>query len=151
LKIPQEPRRKTLLLQSLIELRAAHEKKLRKALTKETTREVRKRLRRAAKDLNPETLGDPLTVAQQNDDAGCASPRPTDERDAASAPPCGKRARYAAEFAVKSPEVDQFIAQLKRAQDALGDWHDWLMLTQSAGKTPGGCSPISPWWPSCTM
>jgi CHAD domain-containing protein len=49
----------------------------------------------------------------------------------------GKRARYAAEFAVKSPEVDQFITQLKRAQDALGDWHDWLMLTQSAAKRLG--------------
>ncbi len=65
LKIPQEPRRKTLLLQSLIELRAEHEKKLRKALTKETTREVRKRLRRAAKDLSSDTLRDPLVVAQQ--------------------------------------------------------------------------------------
>jgi len=65
LKIPQEPRRKTLLLQSLIELRAAHEKKLRKALTKETTREVRKRLQASGQGLNPETLGDPLTVAQQ--------------------------------------------------------------------------------------
>ena len=31
----------------------------------------------------------------------------------------------------------QFIAQLKHAQDALGDWHDWLMLTQSAAKRLG--------------
>jgi CHAD domain-containing protein len=136
LKIPQEPRRKTLLLQSLIELRAEHEKKLRKALTKETTREVRKRLRRAAKDLKPETLGDPLVVARQMMTRVRPQDPPTNEvlhqyRIA------GKRARYAAEFAIKSPEVDQFIAQLKRAQDALGDWHDWLMLTQSAAKRLG--------------
>src|ERR1700716_3021513 len=50
LKIPQEPRRKTLLLQTLIELRAEHEKKLRKALTNETTREIRKRLKRGAEE-----------------------------------------------------------------------------------------------------
>jgi hypothetical protein len=50
----------------------------------------------------------------------------------------GKRARYAAEFAGKSREADEFIVQLKRAQDALGDWHDWLMLTQSAAKRLGG-------------
>jgi CHAD domain-containing protein len=33
LKVPQEPRRKTQLMQALIELRAKHEKKLRKLLT----------------------------------------------------------------------------------------------------------------------
>ena len=137
LKIPQEPRRKTLLLQSLIELRAAHEKKLRKALTKETTREIRKRLKRGAKDLNPETLGDPLTVAQQMMTRVVRPQGPPTNEMLHQYRLAGKRARYAAEFAVKSPEVDQFITQLKRAQDALGDWHDWLMLTQSAAKRLG--------------
>ena len=41
LKIPQEPRRKTQLTHHLIELRAKHEKKLRKALTKSAIREIR--------------------------------------------------------------------------------------------------------------
>ena len=50
LKIPQEPRRKTQLMHGLIELRAKHEKKLRKLLTKEAIREIRKRLKRAFKD-----------------------------------------------------------------------------------------------------
>jgi CHAD domain-containing protein len=137
LKIPQEPRRKTLLLQSLIELRAEQEKKLRKALTKETTREVRKRLRRAAKDLNPDKLRDPLVVARQMMTKVVRPQGPPTEDILHQCRIAGKRARYAAEFAVKSPEVDQFIAQLKRAQDALGDWHDWLMLTQSAVKRLG--------------
>ena len=48
-----------------------------------------------------------------------------------------KRARYAAEFATKSPEADRLIAQLKRALDALGDWHDWLTLTHSAAHRLG--------------
>ena len=43
-----------------------------------------------------------------------------------------KRARYAAEFAPKSAESSQFIAELKRLQDAVGNWHDWLTLTQTA-------------------
>ncbi len=137
LKIPQEPRRKTLLLQSLIELRAEHEKKLRKALSKETTRELRKRLRRAAKDLSSDTLRDPLVVAQQMMTRVARPQSPPTNDMLHQYRIAGKRARYAAEFAVKSPEVDQFIAQLKRAQDALGDWHDWLLLTQSAAKRLG--------------
>jgi CHAD domain-containing protein len=137
LKIPQEPRRKTLLLQNLIELRAEHEKRLRKALTKETTREVGKRLTRAAKDLNPDTLRDPLSVARQMITRVVRLQGPPTEDVLHQYRIAAKRARYAAEFAVKSPAVDQFIAQLKQAQDALGDWHDWFMLTQSAGKRLG--------------
>ncbi len=137
LKIPQEPRRKTLLLQNLIELRAEREKKLRKSLTKEMAREVRKRLKRAAKDLKPDTLRDPLVVAREMM-ARVAHPQgPPTEEILHQYRMVAKRARYAAEFAVKSPEVDQFIAQLKRAQDALGNWHDWLVLTQSAAKRLG--------------
>ena len=40
LKVPQEPRRKTQLMQGLIELRVEHEKKLRKMLTKDMFREI---------------------------------------------------------------------------------------------------------------
>src|ERR1700721_2539786 len=42
LKAPQEPRRKTQLMQGLIELRAKHEKKLRKMLPKETIGGIRR-------------------------------------------------------------------------------------------------------------
>src|SRR6267154_96358 len=54
LKVPQEPRRKTQLMHGLIELRAKHEKKLRKALEKDTIREIKRRLKRASRELNPE-------------------------------------------------------------------------------------------------
>jgi len=43
LKVSQEPRRKTQLMHALIELRAEHEKKLRKVLSKDEVREIRKR------------------------------------------------------------------------------------------------------------
>src|SRR5258708_20170236 len=132
LKIPQEPRRKTLLLKNLIELRAEHEKKLRKALTKETTREVRKRLRRAAKELSSDTLRDPLVVAQKMMTRVMRPQGPPTNEMLHQYRIAGKRARYAAEFAVKSPEVDQFIAQLKRAQHALGACPDCFILTPTA-------------------
>ena len=45
--------------------------------------------------------------------------------------------RYAAEFADKSAEATLFIDGLKRLQDAVGDWHDWLTLTNSASEHLG--------------
>ena len=137
LKIPQEPRRKTLLLQNLIELRAEREKKLRKALTKGVARELRRRLKRAAKELSPDTLRDPLVGAREMMTRVAQPQGPPTEEMLHQYRMVAKRARYAAELAAKSAEVDDFIAQLKRAQDALGDWHDWLVLTQSAAKRLG--------------
>jgi CHAD domain-containing protein len=131
LKIPQEPRRKTQLMQRLIELRAKHEKKLRKLMTQDTMREIRRRLKRAGNDVDFKHSRDPLVVARKL---------------LAQAPPAHelsddvlhryrilvKRARYAAEFAPKSAESAKLIAQLKRLQDAIGNWHDWLTLTNTA-------------------
>ena len=51
-----------------------------------------------------------------------------------------KRARYAAEFAEPSAESEKFIAGIKRIQDVVGDWHDWLTLTASARENLGGVS-----------
>jgi len=137
LKTPQEPRRKTLLMQSLIELRAEHDKKLRKVLDKETVREIRKRLQRASKELNLDSVRDPLATAKQMLER---APRPQgspSEELLHQYRILTKRARYTAEFAAKSPETDRFIVQLRRVQDALGDWHDWLMLTQNAASQLG--------------
>jgi CHAD domain-containing protein len=137
LKTPQEPRRKTQLVQSLIELRAEHDRKLRKALDRETVREVRKRLKRASKELSLDTARDPLTAAQQMLEQAARPEGPPSEELLHQYRILTKRARYTAEFAAKSPQADQFIAQLRRVQDALGDWHDWLLLTQSAARRLG--------------
>ena len=132
LKVSQEPRRKTQLIQALIELRAKNEKKLRKALTKEAVREVRKRLRRASKDLRVEEIADPLRIAQEMMSQAAIASRPLTEEILHRQRILTKRARYVAEFASKSPETDRLIEQLKHAQDALGDWHDWSMLTETS-------------------
>ncbi len=137
LKIPQEPRRKTQLTQGLIELRVKHEKKLRKILTKDMIREIRKRLKRAAKEITLEKSRDALAVARSMLKAIVRPAGPVSEELLHQYRMVVKRARYAAEFAPKSAEAAQFISQVKRLQDAVGNWHDWLTLTQSATKRLG--------------
>ena len=124
LKFPQEPSHKTQLMHQLIELRGQREKKLSKALSREVVREIHKRLKRAGKDFRPDVNRDPLSVARQIlEPIARADGLPTEEL-VHQYRILGKRARYAAEFAPKSPESAQFIAQIERLQDALGDWHE---------------------------
>jgi CHAD domain-containing protein len=137
LKVPREPRRKTRLIHQLIELRGRQEKKLRKAVDKDTVREIRKRLKRARKSFRPETSRDPLAVARGMVKEIERGEAPITEALLHQYRIVSKRARYAAEFSGKSAEAEHFIAGVKRLQDALGDWHDWLTLTQSASKHLG--------------
>jgi CHAD domain-containing protein len=137
LKVPREPRRKTLLVNQLIELRAQQEKKLRKAVDSATVREIRKRLKRAAKRFDPQASRDPLAVAQTMLQRLERAAEPLTEAVLHQYRILSKRARYAAEFAAPSPAAEQFIAKLKRIQDASGDWHDWLTLTQTSTQSLG--------------
>jgi CHAD domain-containing protein len=138
-KIPQQPRRKTQLTQGLIELRLEHEKKLRKMLKHNNIIELRKRLRRVAKQMHSEKSRDPLQVARQ-----MLAKLPTAEAMTEIAlhqhRVVVKQARYAAEFVPKSPETTAFIAELKRLQDCIGRWHDWYILTNTASKRLGEVS-----------
>ena len=136
LKIPREPRRKTQLVNHLIELRREQEKKLRKAVADAGVRELRRRLKRAGKDFEAKSSRDPLIVAK-GILAAINSGAPVTEPLLHQYRILSKRARYAAEFAEPSKETRQFIAGVKRIQDALGDWHDWLTLTQTATENLG--------------
>jgi CHAD domain-containing protein len=137
LKISREPRRKTQLMNHLIELRGPQEKKLRKAVDEETVHEIRKRLKRASKNFNPETSRDPLAVARGMLAGITSGEAPVSEALLHQYRILSKRARYAAEYAGPSAEAAQFIAGVKRIQDALGDWHDWLTLAQTANERLG--------------
>src|ERR1035437_7321104 len=143
LKTPQEPRRKTQLMHGLIELRAKHEKKLRKMLNKETIREIQKRLKRGSRGVKTETCRDPLTVARTMLARVVRPAGPVTEELLHHYRTVVKGARYVAELAPKSAEAAQFIARLKRLQDAVGNWHDWLTLTQTAAKRLGDVSQSS--------
>lgn len=143
LKVPQEPRRKTQLMHRLIELRGKREKKLRKMLTKDVIRELRKRLRRGAKEARTETSRDALKVARSILNQVVRPSGPISEDVLHQYRMVVKRARYAAEFAPTSSEANQFIGQVKRLQDAVGNWHDWLTLTQAAAKRLGDVNQSS--------
>ena len=137
LKVPLEPRRKTQFTQQLLELRAKHESKLGKILKKKELREITKRLGRVAKSVEFDSQVDPLTVARQMITSVERPAGRIDEDALHRYRIAVKRARYAAEFAPKSVESAEFVAQLKRLQDALGNWHDWLILTQTASRRLG--------------
>jgi CHAD domain-containing protein len=137
LKIPREPRRKTQLMNELIELRGRQEKKLKKAVDDRTIRETHKRLKRAGREFKPAASRDPLAVAKGMLERIHREDGPMTEELLHQYRIATKRARYAAEFADESVEAAQFITGLKRIQDALGDWHDWLTLTQTASEYLG--------------
>ena len=137
LKMPRQPRRKTQLVNHLIELRRQQEKKLRKAVEGDTVREIRKRLKRAGKSFNPEASRDPWAVAKGMLERIHHGDAPVTEGLLHQYRILSKRARYAAEFADPSAETGHFLAGLKRLQDVLGDWHDWLTLTETAGEHLG--------------
>ena len=134
LKIPQEPGRKSQLLRALAEDRARREKKLLKSFDGDGAQEVRKRLKRTRKRIGIPANADPLGLAVQKIvQLNVEHPALTNEvlheyRIA------GKRARYLAELATKSPESEKFLERITRMQDVLGDWHDWLQLTERAEK-----------------
>ncbi|MFZ0732529.1 MAG: CHAD domain-containing protein [Candidatus Sulfotelmatobacter sp.] len=137
LKVPLEPRRKTQLTRSLIELRAIRERKLRKLFKKKLVHEIQRRLKRAFESSRSSKSRDPLAVAKQILAAVPISSTQVNEDLLHRYRIAVKRARYAAEFALKSPKSAEFIAQLKQMQDALGSWHDWFTLTQTATQSLG--------------
>jgi CHAD domain-containing protein len=45
-----------------------------------------------------------------------------------------KHARYTAELAADRPQARALVKELVRVQDAIGDWHDWQVLQESAAE-----------------
>src|SRR5256885_7740176 len=138
-RVPQEPRRKRQLVERLIEVREEQEQRLAKLLKRRHILQIHKRTSRALQTLKISSLADPLAVAKEILSSVSLAGPVTDEvlhryRIAV------KRARYAAEFARRSSEATQFIARLKQVQDGLGNWHDWMTLTQTAKKQLGEVS-----------
>jgi CHAD domain-containing protein len=126
------------LLRTLAEERNRREKKLAKTFDPETIGELRKRLKRAAGNAEIPKNTDPLGVAMRQLAQLGRDHAPLTEKTLHQYRIVGKRARYLAELAGKIPEAERFVDQLKRMQDVLGDWHDWLKLTQRAEELFGG-------------
>ena len=139
LKMPEGARHKSQLLQALMEERIQKEKKVAQAFDKETVRELRTRLKRAASELDIreseawDQARSMLTKLERQTE-------PLTEKVLHQCRIVGKRARYLAELADKNPEAERLVDQLKIMQDALGEWHDWLKLTQRAANSFSGVS-----------
>jgi CHAD domain-containing protein len=145
LKIPEGARHKAQLLQALAEERTRKEKKMEAAFKPDVVRELRKRLKRAMREIEVPD-GEPLAqatrlLAKLGRDSG-----PLTEKVLHRYRIVGKRARYLAESAGQDhPEAARMVEQLKRMQDVIGDWHDWWKLNQRAEELfgPAQGSPLA--------
>ncbi len=131
LKIPQDAASKTQLIHTLVEERHEREKKLARAFDEDILRDLRRRLKRAATDKIPATT-DPLVIALRQLQTLARDRAPLTEKTLHRYRVVGKHARYLAELAGNNPEALRTVELLKRMQDVLGDWHDWLKLTLRA-------------------
>jgi CHAD domain-containing protein len=138
LKIASEAGQKSQLQRALAQERGKQAKKLAQSLHKEKTRELRKRLKRAAGDLEIPESAKPLSVTMREFAQLGRTQGPLTEKTLHQYRIAGKRARYLAEFAGKDPDAQRVIEQLKRMQDVIGDWHDWLKLSERAEELFGG-------------
>lgn len=135
LKLPDRQNHRAQLLEALIAEQAERAKKLVKHFDRENIRELRKRLERVEPQLGLDGV-DPLRLALNR------LPRPgqmpLSEKTLHAYRIAAKQARYVAELALPSPGAELFIAELKAAQDEIGQWHDMLKLSQRAEELFGG-------------
>ncbi len=138
LKIAPGGGQKSQLLRNLTGDRGKREKKLSGELGKNTVRELRKRLARACRNLEaPEGL-DSKTLAFQTLSELARNHSPLTQKTVHEHRIAVKRARYIMEMAGKDAEAKSMIENLRKVQDIIGDWHDWLTLTERAEDLFGG-------------
>jgi CHAD domain-containing protein len=138
LKFPQANGHKSQMMDALVDERAKREKKLSRAFDRDTTGEIRKRLKRAAHEMDIPPDTEPLELTLRKLEELGHNDAPVTEKMLHQYRIIGKRARYIAELADGNLEAKRVVEQLKRMQDVIGDWHDWLKLTQKAEELPGG-------------
>jgi len=138
LKVPEGNGHKTQFVEELVQERAKREQKLARAFDPETAAEVRKRLKRAAREIDIPRNIEPLTLTLSKLAKLGRDHVPLTEKTLHQYRIIGKRARYIAELADHDAEAKRIVDQLKHMQDVIGDWHDWLKLTQKAEALFGG-------------
>ncbi|HKW17883.1 MAG TPA: CHAD domain-containing protein [Terriglobales bacterium] len=140
LRLPDGQNHRAQLLELLDDEHARRSRKLAHSFSSETVHELRKRLRHEQKEIRLDGI-DPLRVAMS------VLPKlgqlPTTEKALHASRIAAKHARYIAELAGDTPHASFFIEELKRAQDAIGEWHDILKLKQKAEKQFGSASDSS--------
>jgi CHAD domain-containing protein len=138
LKIPEGNGHKSQFVDALVQERAKREQRLAKAFDRETAAELRKRLRRSVSEIDIPKNTEPLTLTLSKLAKLGRDHVPLTEKTLHQYRIIGKRARYIAELADDDAEAKRVVDQLKHMQDVIGDWHDWLKLTQKAEALFGG-------------
>jgi CHAD domain-containing protein len=138
LKIPEGNGHKSQFMDALVQERARHEQKLAKAFNRKAADEIRKRLKRAASEIDIPKNAEPLALALSKLAKLGRDHATLTERTLHQYRIIGKRARYIAELDDHDAEAKRVVDQLKHMQDVIGDWHDWLKLTQKAESLFGG-------------
>jgi CHAD domain-containing protein len=138
LKVPEGNGHKSQLVDALVQERAKREQKLVKAFNREAADEVRKRLKRAAGEIAIPKSTEPLILTLGKLAKLGRDHVPLTEKTLHQYRIIGKRARYIAELADHDAEAKRIVDQLKHMQDVIGDWHDWLKLTERAEAIFGG-------------
>jgi CHAD domain-containing protein len=138
LKIPEGNGHKSQFVNALVQERSKREQKLAKAFDRQTAAKLRKRLKRAAGEIEIPKNAEPLTLTLSKLAKLERDHLPLTEKTLHQYRIIGKRARYIAELADHDSEAKRIVDQLKHMQDVIGDWHDWLKLTQRAEALFGG-------------
>jgi len=128
---------KTRILHALSELRVRREKNLLQALDKATISEIRKRLKRASRSFTVPNAIDASALAFRMYQRLARHSGPLTEALLHQYRIEGKRIRYVAEIAAGDSRAQELVTELKRMQDVLGDWHDWLTLSEVVQRLAG--------------
>src|SRR5215469_4765965 len=133
LKIPDRQNHRAQLLQDLEQEKLRRKRKLAASFDNDTVRKLRNRLRKAKAEIKLSKI-DPLKLAFSRLPQPVSAP--LSEKELHACRIATKQARYLAELS-DTPAAKQFVEELKRAQDAVGEWHDVLKLAQRAEKLFG--------------
>ena len=141
LKIPDRQNHRLQLLEALVEEQDRRKRKLSKSLDAEKVRSLRKRMRRAKAEMQVEGV-DPVSLAVQR--LPKLPETPLNEKMLHAWRIGAKQSRYLAELGGDAAEAKAVVAELKRAQDEIGGWHDVLKLNERAAKLFGSAhdSPL---------
>jgi CHAD domain-containing protein len=137
LRVPDRHGHRAQLLELLGSEEVRRKRKLEKAMNVETAAELRRRLRRVQGEIKLDGIDLFKLAHERLPDPGTT---PLSEKMLHTCRIEAKKARYLAELAPKSPETLRFLEELKKAQDAVGEWHDIMKLKERAGQLFGGVS-----------
>ena len=123
---------------ALQEKREKQERKIKKLVTKEIDDNILKRLRKVSSGQSVARFpaqGDLATIAREFSEA--SGNQALTRANLHEFRTVTKKLRYRAELVPESAERDELTAALKKVQDAIGQWHDGVTLSETASEVIG--------------